>query len=889
MATVPQKNNIDALDHVKPAAETYLSGIKPPFEQLPGVEAGVSPRQSPVAKQPVSFGMLHMFGILSVVSAVLAVLIGGTAFTGWLLDIDALKSPLVPGEFMKANTAVGVMLLGTALLLMQTQVIALNRKLVTRIAKICAALAMAIGVITLFEYLLAWDFGFDQLLFQDLQSYPYPGRMTLATAFGLSALGAALLFLDTHIPRAHVLVQVLAGAVLALGFVALLGYLFNVDELYSTFLFEHISISSALSLILVSFGIFCARPSRGVTQLVTGDTPGGFMLRRFIPALLGLTVITGWLLWQAVLFGGLATSMAVVLFLIWVNGLLLALLFRVARSINAADLDRREAESKLAIRAHYQKVVMQLGLFALAARDGLQQVLDNVTQVVALTLGVEYCKVLELTPDGRGLKLVSGVGWDAGMVGSVMLSNTPDSHVGYTLASNQPVTFEDLRRETRFKGSQFLWNSHILSGISVVIYGQNRPYGILGAHSTRPQGFTQEDIHFMQAVANILAETIEREQAEQALRASEEMFSAIFFQADVGIAQVSPGGRWLRLNHKYCQILGYTAEELLELTFQEVTYPPDLGPDKELMHKMMMGQIDHYTLEKRYVRKDGSLIWVKITVSGVWDEHGVLQYFITVAEDIQEQKEAKEALQQLTQELEQRVRERTAQLEAVNKELEAFTYSVSHDLRAPLRSIDGFSKALLVHYGDRLDDQGRVYLQWVRESSQEMAQLIDDLLGLSRVTRTDIHLEPVNLSNMVHEILVGFFRENPDRKVKVEVEDNLIVEGDYRLLKIAMHNLLENAWKFTSKKAQAAIRFGIARQSDEKNPKNVYFIQDNGAGFDMKYVGKLFRAFQRLHTTEDYPGTGIGLVTVQRIIHRLGGEIWAEGEVDKGATFYFTL
>jgi len=237
-------------------------------------------------------------------------------------------------------------------------------------------------------------------------------------------------------------------------------------------------------------------------------------------------------------------------------------------------------------------------------------------------------------------------------------------------------------------------------------------------------------------------------------------------------------------------------------------------------------------------------------------------------------------------ELEQRVIERTAELEVANKELEAFSYSVSHDLRSPLRSIDGFGQALLEDCASRLDDQGRHYLNRIRSSTQHMGQLIDDLLKLSRATRTEIRREPVDLTQLAQSVITGLEIVEPDRKVECRVQASMVVNGDPRLLRIVLENLIGNAWKFTSRTAQA--RIDMASFPDGADNR-AYYVRDNGAGFDMAYVDKLFGVFQRLHTPAEFPGTGIGLATVQRIIHRHGGRAWAESEGGKGASFYFTL
>lgn len=225
------------------------------------------------------------------------------------------------------------------------------------------------------------------------------------------------------------------------------------------------------------------------------------------------------------------------------------------------------------------------------------------------------------------------------------------------------------------------------------------------------------------------------------------------------------------------------------------------------------------------------------------------------------------------------------ELELKNKELDAFSYSVAHDLRAPLRSIDGFSQALLEDYAEKLDDMGQQYLRYVRESAQQMAELIDNLLDLSRITRSELVRGPLDLTSIAHEVTGRLRRQNPKQAVSVVVADGLLAEGDARLLTVVFENLLGNARKFSSKRADATIEVGVV----DRDARRAFFVRDNGAGFDMAYAAKLFGVFQRLHSSAEFEGTGIGLATVQRIIHRHGGRVWAEGEVGRGATFFFTL
>ena len=253
--------------------------------------------------------------------------------------------------------------------------------------------------------------------------------------------------------------------------------------------------------------------------------------------------------------------------------------------------------------------------------------------------------------------------------------------------------------------------------------------------------------------------------------------------------------------------------------------------------------------------------------------------------NIEDRKRAERELLQYRNHLEQLIEKRTIELSAANKELESFSYSVSHDLRTPLRAMDGFSKALLEDYANVLDEHGKGYLERICNASQNMGQLIDDLLKLSRVTRTEMRRDTVDLAELAHAIAENLIHDDPKRNITFDIAPKIETYGDAHLLKLLLENLLGNAWKFTGNNTNAKVEFNFA--SDERG--TVYYVRDNGAGFDMAYADKLFGPFQRLHSVTEFEGTGIGLATAQRIVHRHGGEIWAESEVGKGATFYFRL
>ena len=328
---------------------------------------------------------------------------------------------------------------------------------------------------------------------------------------------------------------------------------------------------------------------------------------------------------------------------------------------------------------------------------------------------------------------------------------------------------------------------------------------------------------------------------------------------------------------------GYPEEEW----YGEGFWPRILHPDDREQVLDSWLKLPHsraeYELEYRLLTRAGEVVWVHDLVSVVIGPEGALLRGFLV--DVTARRKAEEEVRRLNNELESRVADRTRQLASANQELEAFCYSVSHDLRAPLRAIDGFSKALIEDYLERLDAEGQDMLHRVRLASQRMGELIDDLLTLSRVARTTIHSGRINLSEMARTIAAGLHNQAPGRRIDWHVQPNLFVQGDAALLRVVLDNLLGNAFKYTSRHDRARIAFGRRIEDGE----SVYFVEDDGAGFDPAYAAKLFQPFQRLHRPDEFEGHGVGLATVQRIVHRHGGRIWASGKVEGGATIHFTI
>ena len=379
----------------------------------------------------------------------------------------------------------------------------------------------------------------------------------------------------------------------------------------------------------------------------------------------------------------------------------------------------------------------------------------------------------------------------------------------------------------------------------------------------------------------LAADVAQRRRSDAGLSASEQRYRQLF--------EDNPQPMWvfdyetlcfLDANKAATRHYGYSREEFLGMTLPDLHVEAEITALQETVPKARKGIDTRVRWSHR--KKDGGVIEVELARQNVLFEGRPAA--VVLSTDITAQKQAEQEILRLNTELERRVRERTRQLEAINKELEAFSYSVSHDLRAPLRSIRGFSEVLLERYSNRLDARGREFLRRACESSQHMDRLIEDLLKLSRVGRSELQRQEVDLSTVCSQIAAELQHSEPKRSVDFVITPGLKALADERLLRIVLDNLLRNAWKFTGKKRKARIEFGVT----EQRPK-AFFIRDDGAGFDMAYADRLFGVFQRLHSSNEFPGTGVGLATVQRIINRHGGRAWAESGVERGATFYFTL
>ncbi len=412
-----------------------------------------------------------------------------------------------------------------------------------------------------------------------------------------------------------------------------------------------------------------------------------------------------------------------------------------------------------------------------------------------------------------------------------------------------------------------------------------------GDHGCRLEVKSSDEMGELAASYNRMADTLQesfasmsnelhtRRQTEEQLRVA-----ATAFESQEGMLVTDAGGAILRVNRAFTEITGYTAEEAVGRTPRLL----QSGRNDAAFYAAMWDGIRRNGAWQGEIwnrRKSGEVYAEWLSVTAVKDESGAVTHYVGTLTDISERKRQEAELRRLNDELEQRVEQRTHALHIANRELESFSYSVSHDLRAPLRAINGFSRMIDADHAGNLNESGRTLFRRVSAAAERMDHLIDDLLKLSRISRQEAHIGPVDLSVLVQEVAEELQAGEPGRRVEWLIAPQVQVEGDAGLLRVVLQNLLANAWKYSSKRDTARIEFGVSEQDGHA----VYFVRDNGAGFDMAYADKLFGAFQRLHSPEEFPGNGIGLATVTRIIHRHGGEIWAEGKVEEGACFHFSL
>jgi PAS domain S-box-containing protein len=780
----------------------------------------------------------------SLVTGILVAALGLVMLLASLLNLTSLADSIANLASIKANTAITFVLTGISLSLVRQQ-------------KWNRLILVLSSLVTIFALI-----GIVEFSFNTAPSIDKPERMAPAAAIAIVLIGVSLSALA--IPRAVSLAQGVAITVLLFGFIPLIGYAYNVEALYSFGTYSSIPLLTAICFVLLSLGILSARGNEGLMKYVLGESVGGIMARRLLPAALVLPVVIGWLRLQGQRHGYFDASMGTALLAFTHVVVFFLLILFNARLLKKTEYERVASVAEaVRLSIEVQEHLSERNAARIRVTQSQEQLADLIDSASdAIIVVDDLQKVMLFNPAAERMFWVQ----ERDVIGK------PISRI----IDVEPLQLERSRQQKL---------RQVKSLVIPAVDSEGRKLQIEASISLNES--THEKFSTF-----ILRDVTERRRAEQVAKESEEQLHAVIENLTEGLVIADLDGQILHWNRAAIQNHGFNTLEECLLKISDFEKLLELRtPDGRILPlaewplpRVMAGEIlSDYEVRIRRLDRE----WSRIFSYGgaiVNEPNGKPLAFLTVT-DITDRKLAEKKIRRLNEELEERVSDRTAQLQAANKELEAFSYSVSHDLRAPLRHINGFSQALLEDYEDKLDDTGKGYLNEVRQASQEMAQLIDDVLQLARVTRSEMRREPVNLSELAKGVFAELKSIDKDRSVDISIQSDLAVQCDRRLMRIVLANLIGNAWKFTSQRPQAEVTFGQTQENGEK----IYFVRDNGAGFDMAFAGKLFGAFQRLHTVSQFEGTGIGLATVQRIIHRHGGRVWAEGKPNEGATFYFAL
>lgn len=522
---------------------------------------------------------------------------------------------------------------------------------------------------------------------------------------------------------------------------------------------------------------------------------------------------------------------------------------------------RIEAQREVERNARRQQAIID---FSRSALSGIttDEIISDAMDLLREILDTPVIEMYDYDSKSQQFSARRSIGW--GLNVSLDCAKPLTAHLMHVVRTGEPFVCPDVRIDPRARGLKALAQCNVLSLVAVLIGTQQSPLGAFVAYYPLTRTYSVGDVRFAQSVAQSVAET---STAVESTRRTKQVLESI---RDAFVA-VDRNMRVTYVNRQMSQYWHMEPEEAVGQPITDFTkdfdyngvalkaFTESVADGKTRTYEQYVG--DRYFETRLYPYADGVAAYTR---------------------DITRRKTEEDRINQLNAELELRVAERTHQLELSNKELESFSYSVSHDLRAPLRAIDGFSQALLEDYAESFDTRAQNYLDRVRKAAQRMADLIDALLGLAKVARAPMKYVPVDLTTIGEDLAREMHENEPGREVEIVVEPGMRAMGEPALLRTVVQNLFGNAWKFTRNTASPRIEFSRA-------PEGGFTVRDNGAGFDMAYENKLFGAFQRLHSTEEYEGTGIGLATVARIIHRHGGEIRADGAIDKGAAFTFTL
>jgi len=808
---------------------------------------------------------IRLFSVASATMGLGVCLLAATGFCGWLFDAGFLRSLFPDWASMKPNTSLGLFLSGV--LLAATWMDQRSPALAV-ISAAGAVLLLLLGGVTLLEYFTGWNAGIDSFLFHEKVQHlkgPHPGRMSPSSALSFFLAGLAFW---AGIPGKKqewtYVLQAMAGALILIGGFPLTGYVADLVAGYKGWAYTGMAIHTAVAFILLGAGLMCK---------VLGREGTSWHLDRTI---------------------SLGFALAVIVMILSVN---VAYHFAAKMQKTAALVEHRQQ-----VLREVQQLAGELGEIESSLRGylitGNASLLERIPENRE-RVREEFLTLKQETSDNPVQQANLGE-----LEGLIERKNQWDERAA---AERQQKGFPEASRMVATGTGLELWQSIRLQFIKM----RNEEYRLIERDRAEVESSSALTFLFLPLGGflsltmilagvcflnggmkeRILAEErlkislAEGRRSEEALREREKQLVTVTANLPGLVAQLDRDLRYRFVNATYEKWFGVSTHELLGRKMEDLIGKDAFERAEPHAKKALEGcRVDFEN--QVHTRNEGKLSLL-VTFIPARNSEGHLDGLYVVAMDITRLKGAEEEILKLNASLEQRVKSRTMELEMANKELEAFSYSVSHDLRAPLRTVDGFSQAVMEDYGNLLPENGRRYLELVRGGAQKMGMLIDDLLTFSRLSRLPLSRDKINMNRIVDECLteLGLAKQQETRKIRMEIAPLPPGQGDPALIKQVWINFISNALKYSRKCEEAVIRIGC----QEENGEEVYFIKDNGTGFDMRYASKLFGVFQRLHRAEDYEGTGVGLAIVQRVIFRHGGRVWADSKPGEGASFYFTM
>ncbi|MCW3072864.1 MAG: hypothetical protein JWO44_2754 [Bacteroidetes bacterium] len=782
--------------------------------------------------------------------AVSVIVVGCLVLLGWQFDIDVFKRPVQKLIAMNPLTAVLFIASGSSLLLM-----AKSKGQRSVPAMLLAVLILLAGLSVISGMIAGFDLQADTFLFHSKLEQDIIGntanRMAPNTAINFVLTGLILLFTSYRHEKSQVPAQLLALVILFLGLLSLLGYIYKVDTFYSFRWHIPMAIHSALSFIILSLSILFFDPDKGIMRNFTSTYSGSSSARFLVPAAIIIPTILGYFRLLGDWNGLYSKEFGVAILMLSIMIMFLIFIWYNAASLNKKDALRKDAEEGLRkLNAELERKVEERTREVLATENRFRSMIENASDIVSLI--DEKNNILYINP---AINSISGY----------------SAEEVKNLERYAPLRPEDRQLAIRNFQMALANPGKPISTSLRIIHKNGKEIWLEG---TVRNMLHDENIR---AIVSNYRDVTEKREAEEKAKESELRIWNTLDKMMEGIQIISSDWKYLYMNEAVARQGKYKKEELIGHTMMEKYPGIDQSPLFKVLQRCMNEGVSEF-IENEFQYNDNSKGWFELSIQPVPEGIFILSI------DITKRKAAEADIRKLNEELEERVNERTAQLTSVNKELESFSYSISHDLRAPLRAINGYAKMVEEDYGPLLDEEGKRLLHVVQYNAQRMGILIDDLLAFSRLGKKEIQKSVIDTKELIDAALYELGKTTQHHAdIRIGTLHNL--QADYSLINQVFLNLVSNAIKYSGKKEKPVVEIS----SEIKDNEVIYRISDNGAGFDMKYGHKLFGVFQRLHTSDEFEGTGVGLAIVQRIVNKHGGRAWAEGVIDEGASFYFSL